>query len=104
LTAKHAEVVFSVALTKEDVQAVYADLKARVVRHGRDPSHFHVLVGVAAYVGRTEAEADELCAELQEAIDAAVGVLRPCLNSVGRTCRAIRLTARSLTRRRRSSA
>ncbi len=74
LAAKHAEVVFSVALTKEEAQAVYADLTARVVRNGRNPDHFRVLVGVAVYVGRTEAEADELYAELQEAIDPAVGV------------------------------
>ncbi len=74
LAAKHAEVVFSIAMTKEDAQAVYADLKARAVRHGRNPDHFRVLPGIAIYAGETAAEAEELYAELQEAIDPAVGV------------------------------
>jgi len=74
LAAKHADVVFSVALTKQEAQEFYADLKARVVRHGRDPDKVRVLPGVTCYVGRTEAEADELYEELNDLIAPDVGV------------------------------
>jgi FMN-dependent oxidoreductase (nitrilotriacetate monooxygenase family) len=74
LAAKHAELIFSVALTKPDAQAFYADLKARVQANGRNPDHVRILPGVTVYTGRTAAEADELYAELQDAIDPAVGV------------------------------
>jgi alkanesulfonate monooxygenase SsuD/methylene tetrahydromethanopterin reductase-like flavin-dependent oxidoreductase (luciferase family) len=83
LAAKHAEVIFSVALTKPDAQAFYADLKERVQAQGRNPDHVRILPGVTAYVGRTAGEADELYAELQEAIDPAVGVA-----SLSKFCRA----------------
>lgn len=74
LAAKHAELIFSVALTKEEAQAFYADQKSRVVRHGRDPKAVKIMPGVTVYVGRTAAEADELYAELQDLIPPPVGV------------------------------
>jgi FMN-dependent oxidoreductase (nitrilotriacetate monooxygenase family) len=74
LAAKHAELIFSVALTKEEAQDFYADQKARVVRHGRDPSQVRILPGVTVYAGSSQAEADDLYAELQELIAPDVGV------------------------------
>lgn len=74
LAAKHADVIFSVCLTKEEAQEFYADQKARVARHGRDPDKVRILPGVTCYVGRTEAEADDLYGELNELISPDVGV------------------------------
>ncbi|MCO6419835.1 LLM class flavin-dependent oxidoreductase [Siccirubricoccus sp. KC 17139] len=74
LAAKHADVIFSIALTKEEAQEFYADQKARVVRHGRDPDKVRILPGVTVYVGETEAEADALWDELAELITPEVGV------------------------------
>ena len=74
LAAKHAELIFSVALAKEEAQAFYEDQKARVVRHGRDPKAVKILPGITVYVGRSASEADELYAELQELIAPEVGV------------------------------
>ena len=74
LAARHAEVIFSVALTKAEAQAFYQDQKARVVRHGRNPDHVRIMPGISVYTGTSEAEAEELYAELQELIPPNVGV------------------------------
>lgn len=74
LAAKHSDVIFSVALTKEEAQEFYADQKARVVRHGRDPEKVRILPGVTCIVGRTEAEADELSEQLNDLVTPEVGV------------------------------
>jgi FMN-dependent oxidoreductase (nitrilotriacetate monooxygenase family) len=66
LAAKQSDVIFSVALTKEEAQEFYADQKARIVRHGRDPDKVRILPGVTLFIGRTEAEADALMDQLNE--------------------------------------
>ncbi|MFT8247303.1 LLM class flavin-dependent oxidoreductase [Roseomonas sp. BN140053] len=74
LAAETAEVVFSVQQDLEPARAFYADLKARVVRHGRRPEDVKVLPGVMPVVGRTRAEAAAKYEELQELIQPEVGV------------------------------
>ncbi|MBE9605658.1 LLM class flavin-dependent oxidoreductase [Acetobacteraceae bacterium H6797] len=83
LAAKHADLIFSIALTKEDAQAFYADLKSRVARHGRNPAHTRILPGLTVYTGETASEADELYEELQSLIPPEVGV-----RSLSKFCRA----------------
>ncbi len=74
LAAKHADIIFSIALTKADSKAFCDDLRQRIACHGRNPDHVRILPGMTAYVGRTAAEADDLYAELQELIPPDVGV------------------------------
>jgi FMN-dependent oxidoreductase (nitrilotriacetate monooxygenase family) len=74
LAAEHAEGIFSLALTKPEAQAFYTDLKGRMAKYGRAPDQLRVLPGCTIYVGRTESEADELYAELQELILPGLGL------------------------------
>ncbi|WP_235907916.1 LLM class flavin-dependent oxidoreductase [Siccirubricoccus phaeus] len=74
LAAEHAEAVFSVALTKPEAQEFYANLKGRLGKYGRAPEDLRILPGATLYIGRTEAEADELYEELQELILPELGV------------------------------
>jgi FMN-dependent oxidoreductase (nitrilotriacetate monooxygenase family) len=55
--ARHAEAVFTAQLTKEGAQEFYADLKARVAAHGRDPDGVKILPGLVPVVGATDEEA-----------------------------------------------
>jgi FMN-dependent oxidoreductase (nitrilotriacetate monooxygenase family) len=64
--AKHAEAIFVAHQTLEQGQAFYADLKARVVAHGRDPEHVLVLPGLVPVIGATEAEATEKAQQLED--------------------------------------
>lgn len=66
--ARRAEAVFTAQQTLADAQAFYADLKARVRRHGRDPERVKVLPGIVPAIGSTEAEAQALERELDELI------------------------------------
>ncbi|WP_254070721.1 LLM class flavin-dependent oxidoreductase [Acidisphaera sp. L21] len=74
LAAEHGEAIFSVAFTKAEAQAFYADLKGRMPKFGRDPGQLKIMPGVTIYVGRSEAEADEQYRELQELILPELGV------------------------------
>jgi len=74
LAAETAEVVFTAQPTLEQAQIFYADLKARVAAHGRDPEHLKILAGVMPIVGRTTAEADEKYEYLQSLIHPQLGL------------------------------
>ena len=74
LAAELAEAMFSVALTRDEAQAFYADVKRRLAKYGRAPDALRIMPGVTIYLGRSEAEADELYRELQELILPELGV------------------------------
>ncbi|TBU88678.1 nitrilotriacetate monooxygenase [Stutzerimonas kirkiae] len=57
LAARTADLVFTAALTLEEAQAFYRDVKQRARRHGRDPDHIKILPGLLPIVGRSEEEA-----------------------------------------------
>ncbi len=63
--ARHAEAVFTAQLTLEGAKEFYADLKARVAAHGRDPGAVKVLPGLVPIVGATEEEARAFEARLE---------------------------------------
>ena len=71
--ARHAEAVFTAHLEKETAQAFYADLKARVTKHGRDPAQVHILPGLSLLLGSTEEEALRRADELNALADTEVG-------------------------------
>jgi FMN-dependent oxidoreductase (nitrilotriacetate monooxygenase family) len=66
--ARYAEAVFTAQQTLSDAQSFYSDLKARVVRLGRDPSQVKILPGLVPFIGSTEAEARALEEELESLI------------------------------------
>ncbi|MBD2079708.1 LLM class flavin-dependent oxidoreductase [Leptolyngbya sp. FACHB-17] len=74
LAAQTAEVIFTAQQTLQDAQAFYADVKARVVQHGRSPDHVKIMPGVFPVIGRTEQEAREKYNQLQELIHPHVGI------------------------------
>lgn len=74
LAAYGGEGLFGTAASKQEAQAEYADIKGRMPQYGRPPEALKILPGLSIYVGRTEAEADELYEELQSLISPALGV------------------------------
>jgi FMN-dependent oxidoreductase (nitrilotriacetate monooxygenase family) len=62
--ARHAEAVFTAQLTIDGAREFYADLKARVAAHGRDPHAVKILPGLVPIVGATAEEALALEARL----------------------------------------
>ena len=57
--ARYADAIFAIQPRAEDAGAYFADIKARMVAHGRDPEHCRILFGAQPIIGRSEAEALE---------------------------------------------
>jgi len=74
LAAQYADALFGAGDTKESCQEVYADIKRRMAKYGRDPDHLRIIPGVSFFVGRTSAEAQEHYEELQSLISPSLGV------------------------------
>ncbi len=74
LAARTAEVVFTAQQTLQDAQAFYADLKSRLARYGREPDELKIMPGLSPVLGRTQAEAEDLYAELQDLIEPQLGL------------------------------
>ncbi|MEU1814740.1 LLM class flavin-dependent oxidoreductase [Streptomyces roseifaciens] len=72
--ARWAEVVFTAQQTLGQAQVFYKDVKDRVAGHGRNPDDVKVLPGVFIVAGRTQAEAEDKYAVLQELVDPVVGL------------------------------
>jgi len=68
LAADTAEVIFTAHQSLGSAQEFYRDIKERVRKAGRNPDHVLVMPGVAPFVGRTEAEAQEKYRRLTELI------------------------------------
>jgi alkanesulfonate monooxygenase len=64
LAAETAEVVFAGASNLDDGRALYADVKGRMAKLGRNPDHLKMLPGAFVVVGDTVAEAQEKRARL----------------------------------------
>src|SRR5690606_6146216 len=59
LAASASDCMFAATPTKQQAIAFYQDMKGRLARHGRAPEDLRIMPGCVAYVGRTEAEAEE---------------------------------------------
>jgi alkanesulfonate monooxygenase len=59
IAAETAEAVFAAPSTLADGQELYADIKGRMEKIGRDPDHLKILPGAFVIVGDSEAEAKE---------------------------------------------
>ncbi|TBU73518.1 nitrilotriacetate monooxygenase [Pseudomonas daroniae] len=74
LAARTADLVFTAALTLEEAQAFYRDVKARTRRHGRNPEHIKIMPGLLPIVGRTEEEAKAKYQQLIDLLPADLGI------------------------------
>ncbi len=69
-----AEVIFTHQGKPEAMQAFYRDIKDRVVQHGRNPDHCAILPAIDVIAGRSQAEAEDLAANLDGLVNAELGV------------------------------
>lgn len=74
LAAQIADVIFTVAETKEAAQEFYADVKGRLAKYGRSPDTLVVMPGASVFVGETAVDADATYRELQDLIPTELGV------------------------------
>ncbi|UUN26049.1 NtaA/DmoA family FMN-dependent monooxygenase [Streptomyces sp. FIT100] len=63
--ASTADVVFSRHTAPEAARAFYADVKARLARHGRARDELRIMPGASVVIGDTDAEAQEKAAEIR---------------------------------------
>ncbi len=66
--ARYAEAVFTAQQTLDDGIAFYTDVKDRARRLGRDPETIKILPGIVPVIGDTQAQAQELDAQLAQLI------------------------------------
>ena len=67
--AKYAEMIYAAAQFIEEAQSFYADVKARVVRNGRDPDTLKVMPGLSFAIGGSLQEAQDKFGALEAAVD-----------------------------------
>ncbi|WP_249674350.1 LLM class flavin-dependent oxidoreductase [Pseudomonas abieticivorans] len=74
LAARTAEVIFTAQQTLGNAQAFYADVKGRLAAYGRQPQDLKIMPGISPVIGRTQAEAEDKYAQLQDLLDPRVGL------------------------------
>lgn len=74
LAAKAAEVIFTAQASLDEAQAFYRDVKGRLAKYGRRPEQLVILPGIMPVVGRTQQEAEQKLAQLQDLIDPVLGL------------------------------
>ncbi len=74
LAARTAEVIFVAHQTFDEAQSFYRDIKQRAQVYGRDPDQIKIMPGIFPVIGRTQEEAEEKFARLQDLIHPVVGV------------------------------
>jgi FMN-dependent oxidoreductase (nitrilotriacetate monooxygenase family) len=73
LAAQTAEAIFGAEGRIDKAAELYADIKRRMPRYGRQPDHLKVLPGLSITLGRTRAEAEARYQQLQDLIHPDVG-------------------------------
>jgi FMN-dependent oxidoreductase (nitrilotriacetate monooxygenase family) len=72
--ARNADVIYTLQTDLGRAQAFYAEVKDQVAAAGREPEHVKVLPALILVVGRSQADADEKLARLDELVDPEVGM------------------------------
>lgn len=73
LAARTAELIFSLVPGMDAARAFYSDMKARVVRYGREPDELLIMPGVNVFVADSRAEARQKYDTVQSLMDPVVG-------------------------------
>ena len=63
---RYAEAIFTAQPTIAEGREFYSDVKTRIRKHGRNPDEVHILPGLSAVIGGTEAEAHALKRQLED--------------------------------------
>lgn len=63
---RYAEAIFTAQPTIAEGREFYSDVKTRIRKHGRNPDEVHILPGLSAVIGGTEAEAHTLKRQLED--------------------------------------
>jgi FMN-dependent oxidoreductase (nitrilotriacetate monooxygenase family) len=71
-----AELLFTLDQGMAKGQELYAEAKDGAAAHGRDPDHMKILPSLLVVLGRTQAEADEKFAMLDDLADPRIGIER----------------------------
>ncbi|MQT14632.1 LLM class flavin-dependent oxidoreductase [Segnochrobactrum spirostomi] len=74
LAAATGEVLFTAQPTLDGAKAFYRDVKARVVRYGRDPAHLSIMPGAVTVIGQTKSEAEDQIAALNGLLEPKPGL------------------------------
>ncbi|QGQ95936.1 LLM class flavin-dependent oxidoreductase [Paenibacillus psychroresistens] len=74
LAARTADVIFTAWQTIEEAQLFYSNVKGRLAKYGRSPDDLKIMPGIFPIIGRTEAEAYEKKALLEELIPQEAGI------------------------------
>lgn len=74
LSARVADIAFTVQQQLDKAQEFYADIKRRAASFGRDPDSILVMPGLSPVIGSTEAEANRKLDELNDLISPETGV------------------------------
>ncbi|MDB5414541.1 MAG: xenobiotic compound DszA family monooxygenase [Rubritepida sp.] len=74
LSASTADCIFAIEGTIDIAQKLYADVKGRMAKYGRQPDELKILSGTTIIVGETEEEADRLIQELEDLVPIPVGL------------------------------
>ena len=69
-----AEVIFTHQGKPEGMQAFYQDIKARIVRHGRNPERCAILPAIDVIAAETRTEAEDMAAQLDALVNPELGV------------------------------
>ncbi len=72
--AKYAEAIFTAHPNFEHAHEFYRDVKSRAQAYGRNPDQVHILPGLSAFVGSTEAEAAAMRERLEDLTIPAYGL------------------------------
>jgi FMN-dependent oxidoreductase (nitrilotriacetate monooxygenase family) len=75
LAAETADVIFAAHNNIDDARTFYADMKARMGKHGREPDDLKIMPGVFVTVGRSADEAREKFETLQSLIHPKAGLM-----------------------------
>lgn len=73
LAAEVADMVYGGQPTIEGARAYYASVKGRLPRYGRGADSLRMMPGIMPVIGRTQAEAEDLFASLQDRLHPEVG-------------------------------
>jgi N-acetyl-S-(2-succino)cysteine monooxygenase len=74
--ARVGELLFTLETGIDAGRALYAEVKERVAENGRDPEHVKIISSLLPVLGRTQAQADEKLAQLDELADPRIGIER----------------------------
>lgn len=74
LAARTAEVIFTARQNLADAQQFYREVKGKLAKYGRSPEQLKIMPGIAPFVGRSQAEAEDKYHALNELIKPEVGI------------------------------